>query len=114
MAEASKVAQWQERWQSHWREQGPSTYELSPAGEIGDADREREFLATGRSLEKEEQRLGRIMKEFENGFERLYRLGPAVTVFGSARFPEGSENYELGMAVGRELARAGFAVITGG
>jgi uncharacterized protein (TIGR00730 family) len=41
-------------------------------------------------------------------------LGPAVTVFGSARFGEGSENYRLGVEVGSELARAGFAVITGG
>ena len=54
------------------------------------------------------------MKEFANGFERLYRLGPAVTVFGSARFAPGSPYYELGVEVGRELARAGFAVITGG
>ena len=40
--------------------------------------------------------------------------GPAVTVFGSARIKEGSHTYELARAIGRRLAEAGFAVITGG
>ena len=74
----------------------------------------REFLEVTRTPDSERQRLDRIMQEFSTGFERLYSLGPAVTVFGSARFREGSENYRLGVEVGRELARAGFAVITGG
>jgi uncharacterized protein (TIGR00730 family) len=114
MAESQKVQQWQETWQSQWRRQGPPDYELTPAGEITSAGWERDFLETARTPEKEQQRLDRIAKEFAHGFERLYRLGPAVTVFGSARFPEGSPNYQLGVEVGRELARAGFAVITGG
>jgi hypothetical protein len=114
MAETQKVQQWQETWQKHWKTQGPPDYELTSAGEIPDAGLESDFLATTRTPEKETQRLDRIMKEFSRGFERLYRLGPAVTVFGSARFGEGSENYRIGREIGRELARAGFAVITGG
>jgi uncharacterized protein (TIGR00730 family) len=114
MAESQKVQQWQETWQRHWKTQGPPDYELTSAGEIPDAGQESDFLATTRTPEKEKHRLDRIMKEFSRGFERLYRLGPAVTVFGSARFPEGSANYRLGVEVGRELASAGFAVITGG
>jgi uncharacterized protein (TIGR00730 family) len=110
----AKLQRWQETWQSRWKTEGPPQYELTPAGDIASADWEREFLTAARTPEREKQRLGRIMQEFETGFERLYRLGPAVTVFGSARFPEGSENYRLGVEVGRELARAGFAVITGG
>jgi len=54
------------------------------------------------------------MSEFSTGFDRLQHLGPAVTVFGSARFPEDSDHYKLGVEVGRELALAGFTVITGG
>jgi uncharacterized protein (TIGR00730 family) len=54
------------------------------------------------------------VKEFEMGFDRLHQLGPAVTVFGSARFGEGTRHYELGVQLGRELARAGFSVMTGG
>jgi uncharacterized protein (TIGR00730 family) len=113
-ARSVKLRQWQKRWQSHWQKEGPPAYELTPAGNIAGADWEREFLATTRTPAREKQRLERITREFSNGFDRLYRLGPAVTVFGSARFPEGSTNYRLAVEVGRELARAGFAVITGG
>ena len=56
----------------------------------------------------------RTTDEWERGFRALGRLGPAVTVFGSARFEEGHRYYELAREVGRELARAGFATITGG
>jgi len=109
-----KLQRWQETWQSRWKTEGPPHYELTAAGDVATTDWERDFLAVSRTPEREKQRLDRIMHEFAAGFERLYRLGPAVTVFGSARFCEGSENYRLGVEVGRELARAGFAVITGG
>jgi uncharacterized protein (TIGR00730 family) len=108
-----KLQHWHEMWQSHWREDSPPTYELGPAQPLA-ADWEREFLGTSRTPFKEKQRLDRIMKDFSNGFAKLYKLGPAVTVFGSARFPEGTANYQVAVEVGRELARAGFAVITGG
>ena len=49
-----------------------------------------------------------------SGFEALAEVGPAVTVFGSARAGEGSEAYELARTIGGALAKAGFAVITGG
>jgi uncharacterized protein (TIGR00730 family) len=114
MAESEKVQKWQETWQSHWKKVGPPAYELTPAGEAASTQWEREFLDVARTPEKEKQRLNRITDEFSNGFDRLYKLGPAVTVFGSARFPEGSDYYRLGVEVGRELAKAGFAVITGG
>jgi uncharacterized protein (TIGR00730 family) len=113
-ARNAKLQQWQAVWQARWRTQGGPEYELTPAGEIAGADAERDFLGTARTPDREKERLDRITQEFATGFERLYRLGPAVTVFGSARFPEGSENYRLGVEVGGELARAGFAVITGG
>ena len=56
----------------------------------------------------------KIMGEFVEGFETLRKLGPAVSVFGGARFEEGDEQYHLGRAIGAKLAAAGFAVITGG
>jgi hypothetical protein len=59
-------------------------------------------------------RVLRIQAEFVDGFDALATLGPAVTVFGSARIQEGSDTYELARAIGRRLAEAGFAVITGG
>jgi uncharacterized protein (TIGR00730 family) len=56
----------------------------------------------------------RIFLEFLRGFRALHFVGPCVTVFGSARFPEGHPYYELAREVGRALARAGFTVMTGG
>src|SRR5579883_1751674 len=56
----------------------------------------------------------RIFREFVTGFRALHFVGPCVTVFGSARFGEQSPYYALGRAVGAELARAGFTVMTGG
>lgn len=56
----------------------------------------------------------RIQAEFITGFDALATLPPAVTVFGSARVQRDSPYYELGRDLGRGLAEAGFAVVTGG
>ena len=101
--------EWERLWRDHWSTQGASTYELAPAD-----GSESEFLSQVRTPDGERKRLDRIVEEFEEGFRRLYRLGPAVTVFGSARFGEGTPQYDLGREIGRELAKAGFAVMTGG
>ena len=62
----------------------------------------------------EDERLMRIRRELVDGFEALAGIGPAVSVWGSARVPEGDPQYELGRAVGRRLGESGLAVITGG
>lgn len=59
-------------------------------------------------------RVMRIQSEFVEGFGTLAELGPAVSVFGSARTRPGSPHYAAGVEVGRRLAEAGLAVITGG
>jgi uncharacterized protein (TIGR00730 family) len=59
-------------------------------------------------------RVFRIMAELVEGFEALSGIGPAVTVFGSARLQPGSEYYNKCMQVTESLARSGFAVIAGG
>lgn len=59
-------------------------------------------------------RVMRIQAEFVEGFGSLAELGPAVSVFGSARIPPGHPTYAMAQEVGAELVRAGFAVITGG
>jgi uncharacterized protein (TIGR00730 family) len=56
----------------------------------------------------------RIQSEFVEGFGALAELGPAVSVFGSARTPADSPGYATGVRIGRALAEANFAVITGG
>ena len=59
-------------------------------------------------------RVLRIMGEFVEGFETLASLGPAVTIFGSARVKPDSEYYKLAERTAALLAEQGFAVITGG
>jgi hypothetical protein len=59
-------------------------------------------------------RIFRIMAEFVEGFETLSVIPRAVTVFGSARCEAGSAEYAEAEAMGRALAEAGYAVITGG
>src|SRR5580698_4309403 len=59
-------------------------------------------------------RVLRIQAEFVEGFGLLAEIGPAITVFGSARTPREHPEYELTRRLGFALARAGYAVITGG
>ncbi len=59
-------------------------------------------------------RVLRITSEFVEGFDELADLGPAVSVFGSARSKPGSDECQLAERLGRALVRAGYAVITGG
>jgi uncharacterized protein (TIGR00730 family) len=62
-----------------------------------------------------EAHLALIADEFRDGFEAVERIGaPGVTVFGSARVDDGDDVYEQAREVGRRLAEAGFAVVTGG
>ena len=77
-------------------------------------DAERYFLEKPHSREHDLESAIRIFLEFLRGFESMEVDRPCVTVFGSARFPEGHVYYELARATGRELAKAGFAVMTGG
>jgi uncharacterized protein (TIGR00730 family) len=56
----------------------------------------------------------RILSEFVEGFDALAATPPAISCFGSARIDQSDPMYQAALAVGRELAAAGFAVITGG
>ncbi len=59
-------------------------------------------------------RVMRIQSEFVEGFGALADIGPAVSVFGSARVAREHPDYEIGVQVGRGLVEAGYAVMTGG
>ncbi len=100
---------WEQQWEKHWSKVGAPGYELP----LADSD-DRELLNQTRTPEKEKARLNRIQNEFTRAFKGLHRVGPAVTVFGSARFKQNHPYYKLARAVGAELARAGFATLTGG
>ena len=59
-------------------------------------------------------RIFRIMAEFVEGFEVMAKVGPAVSIFGSARTKPDDKYYEAAVETSRLLAKAKFAVITGG
>jgi hypothetical protein len=59
-------------------------------------------------------RVFRIMAEFVDGFEAMAQVGKAVTIFGSARIRPEDPSYKAAEKTARLLAKAGFAVITGG
>jgi uncharacterized protein (TIGR00730 family) len=65
-------------------------------------------------LDTDPWRALRILAEFVEGFDALAELGPAITVFGSARVSEGDPAYAMAREIGRLLAIEGYAVITGG
>ncbi|GJM22296.1 MAG: hypothetical protein DHS20C15_22110 [Planctomycetota bacterium] len=107
---------------------GPSpapTKSPEPAGAEADADadewgkatrspEEATLLAGPGSRWTEFRRACKIFAETVRGFRALHFLDPAVTVFGSARFPDDHPSYELAREMGRRLGRAGFTVMTGG
>lgn len=56
----------------------------------------------------------KIMSEFVEGFEKLARIGPCVSIFGSARTEPGTEYYKLAEEIAYQLTQRGYGIITGG
>jgi uncharacterized protein (TIGR00730 family) len=74
-----------------------------------------EYRIYDREARDLERHVNVIAQEFRDGFEAVDRIGgPGVTVFGSARIGENDPMYVQAREVGRQLAEAGFAVVTGG
>ena len=111
--------EWMRDWQTIWNRGAyadfiSSSKRKSPGAPGNGQFDERRFLTAPRDPVSEKARLGRITKEFESGFRRLANVGPCVSVFGSARFPESHRYYKLARETGAALAKAGFTVLTGG
>jgi uncharacterized protein (TIGR00730 family) len=66
------------------------------------------------ATQSEKERLDRMRAELEHGFEVLGGIGPAVSIFGSARVDEQHPVYDLARRTARMLGEAGFAIVTGG
>ena len=75
---------------------------------------EKLFLKGRRSREADLESAVKFFLEFLRGFESFDFDGPCVTVFGSSRFDEDHEFYGLARETGAALAKAGYAVMTGG
>jgi len=56
----------------------------------------------------------KIMAEFVEGFERLSKIGPCVSIFGSARTKSDHKHYKLAESIAFELTQSGYGVVTGG
>ena len=73
-----------------------------------------ELLSGPDDLEVDIARGEKVFAEYIKGCRELHDIGRAVTVFGSARFDEQHRYYQLARETGQELAREGYAVVTGG
>jgi uncharacterized protein (TIGR00730 family) len=56
----------------------------------------------------------KIMAEFVDGFEALAKIGPCITIFGSARMRPGDKYYDLAVDIAKRMAEEGFGIISGG
>jgi len=65
-------------------------------------------------LSRESWKIFQIMAEFVDGFERMARVKPSVSIFGSARTAPEHPHYKLAIDIARELSDAGFSVVSGG
>ena len=92
---------------------GPRPTKGRPAGSTTD-QRLLDSSGHGDWVHTDPWRVMKIQAEFVEGFNDLSEVGPAVSVFGSARTPKDHPTYAQAEAVGRGLAEAGFVVITGG
>lgn len=63
---------------------------------------------------KDSWQIFKIMSEFVNGFEKMSRIGPCVTIFGSARTEPENKYYKLATRIGKTLSEHGYGIITGG
>jgi uncharacterized protein (TIGR00730 family) len=88
---------------------GSDTDQPTPPG-VSD----RVMLSGPQSRWQEFLMIARAMRDFLRGFRVLHFVGPCVTVFGSARFPETHPYYGTAREVGRRVSRLGFTVMTGG
>ena len=73
-----------------------------------------QFLEGPRSRWADFKFVVKVAFEFIRGFRALHFTGPCVTVFGSARFKEDSEYYQLTQKFSAEVAKLGFTILTGG
>ncbi|MCT1525103.1 MULTISPECIES: TIGR00730 family Rossman fold protein [Sphingobacterium] len=63
---------------------------------------------------KDSWQIFKIMSEFVDGFEKLAKIGPCVSIFGSARTPDEHKYYQMTVEIARLLAERGYGVISGG
>ena len=81
---------------------------------MNDQDKTATPLIDDSDLTRESWRVFRIMAEFVEGFEKLARIKPSVSMFGSSRYSREHTCYALAETISRQLSDAGFSVVSGG
>src|SRR6201992_1882997 len=96
------------------RRQGPATLRAEQVPSTTTDQRLLDWRGSGGWVHTDPWRVLRIQAEFVEGFGLLAELGPAVSIFGSARTARSAAEYETAERIAAGLVRAGYAVITGG
>jgi uncharacterized protein (TIGR00730 family) len=81
---------------------------------MNDQDKTTTPIINDSDLTRESWKVFQIMAEFVEGFEKLARIKPSVSMFGSARFSRDHPCYTLAETIARQLSDAGFSVVSGG
>lgn len=66
------------------------------------------------TITKDSWMVFKIMSELVDGYEKLAKIGPCVSIFGSARMKEGAPYYEMAVEIAEKITKLGFGIITGG
>lgn len=66
------------------------------------------------TITKDSWMIFKVMAEFVDAYEKLAKIGPCVSIFGSARLKEGDPYYEMAVEIAQKITQIGFGVITGG
>ncbi|GEJ48060.1 TIGR00730 family Rossman fold protein [Chryseobacterium sp. ON_d1] len=66
------------------------------------------------TITKDSWMVFKVMAEFVDGYEKLAKIGPCVSIFGSARLKPESKYYEMAVDIAEKITRLGFGIITGG
>lgn len=66
------------------------------------------------TITKDSWMVFKIMAEFVDGYEKLAKIGPCVSIFGSARLKPENKYYEMAVEIAEKITKLGFGIITGG
>lgn len=96
---------------AYWRNLRASIYKMTEEEKIKRAFKRKNWNETKTN---DSWAIFKIMSEFVNGYEHMSRIGPCVSIFGSARTKPNDPSYQLAEDIADRLAKKGYGVITGG
>ncbi len=111
---AKKPQDSDKRFRDYWKRGGGPDFIKQKSVKLVEDEHERQLLTGPVDPKTADPLIDEVADELRRGIQLLEDVGPCVTVFGSARFPASHRYYHLAREAGRELARAGYTVLTGG